>query len=158
MRNATIAEYTNKSEATTSAHLRRLVEAGKVLRFDYFYVHREDFEDWELWQVNRLKNRLCEKRKECELLEKRYRKELEARKEFLRNGGREALSEQQTDKEIKEVGELERTASFYQERKNRLRESIKALFLYAEKSQSSKSKESCSEIPHNSINAEPIAV
>lgn len=155
MRNADIAEAVGKSEATTSTHLKKMEEAGIVRRFDYLYVHVDTLEQMTLEQLSRLQSHLFDVGQGCHGLKCRIERKIEARKEFLRHGGKESLSEQEFREAEKEISELQARKKHYETRRER---AMAANYWLIEFANSRKSKESGESVPLNSINAEPIAV
>lgn len=146
MRNSWIAEETDLSEATTQVHLKKLIQEGKVQQFDYYFIHKEVFEQMDLQQLNKLKDCLVNKKAEVSALKRRIKQELEFRKEFLREGGKKHLSSNQLDQEIKEIGQLENHFNHLERRYEHLRSRILALLQIKGRG---KSKDSSSSIAHN---------
>lgn len=155
MRNADIAEATDKSEATTATHLKKMEKAGEVRRFDYLYVHMDTLEEMELRELRSLQQHLFSVGQKCHGLTARIERKIELKKEFLRHGGKESLSEQKFRELEKEISELEALKDHYETRRER---AMAANWWLIEFVKSAKSKESRESIPLNSTDAEPIAV
>jgi hypothetical protein len=141
-RNVEVALTTTLSEASVSIHLRELVERDRAVKVGKTYIHVDNIEKQEVWQLERVLDRLDNKNTIAEKIQQRLEKKIELRKEQFQEL-KDELSFRQTDKEIEEINSLMDSRNYYEEKQRQLKKDIRKVFGMIDFVKNPNSKESC---------------
>jgi len=141
-RNCEVALTTSLSEASVSIHLRELVDRDRAVKVGKRYIHVDNIEDQEVWQLRRVLDRLDNKNSIAEKIQQRLEEKIELRKEQFQEL-KEELSSRQTDEEIEEINSLMDSRDYYAKKQRQLKKDIRKVFGMIDFVKNPNSKESC---------------